>query len=239
MSEVAGRLSVQLGAQYLEKYNQGRGVLLGGVPGVPPAEVVVIGGGVVGTNAAKVAIGTGAHVTILDKSLPQLRELDDIFSGQVTTAASNPTVLVDYLSKADLVIGAVLIPGASAPKLLTRAMLGKMREGTVFVDVAIDQGGCAETSSVTSHSDPVYEVDGVIHYCVANIPALVPHTSTLALTNATLPYIEFLANNGFHRAVSENAALRQGVNTHGGEITNSGVGESQGRSWSPLHFDFS
>jgi alanine dehydrogenase len=234
MSEVAGRLSVQLGAQYLERPNHGRGVLIGGVPGVPPAEVLIIGGGIVGTNAAKVALGTGARVTVLDKSLPRLRELDDIFLGRITTLASNPATLAEAAEKSDLVVGAVLIPGASAPKLLRRTTIQAMKKGTVFVDVAIDQGGCAETSRVTSHTDPVYEVEGVIHYCVPNIPALVPHTSTLALTNATLPYLQQLADKGFERAIAGNAALRLGVNTHQGEITCHAVAESQGRTWKEL-----
>jgi alanine dehydrogenase len=231
MSEVAGRLSVQLGAQYLEKYNQGRGVLLGGVPGVPPAEVIVLGGGIVGINAARVALGTGARVTVIDKNLRRLRELDDIFLGQITTLASNTANIIDALKKADLVIGAVLIPGAAAPRLIRRDMLRDMKKGAVFVDVAIDQGGCAETSRPTSHSEPTYEVDGVIHYCVPNIPALVPHTSTLALTNATLPYLQQLADRGLGAAIAGNAALRLGVNTHDGNITCAAVAGSQGRTW--------
>jgi alanine dehydrogenase len=234
MSEVAGRLSVQVGAQYLERPNHGRGVLIGGVPGVPPAEVLIIGGGIVGTNAAKVAMGTGARVTVIDKSLPRLRELDDIFLGRITTLASNPTTLAEAAIRSDLVVGAVLIPGASAPKLLRRETVTAMKKGSVFVDVAIDQGGCGETSRVTSHTDPVYEVDGVIHYCVPNVPALVPHTSTLALTNATLPYLQQLADKGFERAITASAALRRGVNTHQGEITCQAVAASQGRKWKEL-----
>jgi alanine dehydrogenase len=234
MSEVAGRLSVQVGAQYLERPNHGRGVLIGGVPGVPPAEVLIIGGGIVGTNAAKVAVGTGARVTIIDRSLPRLRQLDDIFLGRITTLASNQATLAEAAIRSDLVVGAVLIPGASAPKLLRRDTVAAMKKGSVFVDVAIDQGGCGETSRVTSHTDPVYEVEGVIHYGVPNIPALVPHTSTLALTNATLPYLERLANRGFERAIAESAALRRGVNTHGGEITCHAVADSQGRKWKEL-----
>jgi alanine dehydrogenase len=234
MSEVAGRLSVQVGAQYLERPNHGRGVLIGGVPGVPPAEVLIIGGGIVGTNAAKVAVGTGARVTIIDKSLPRLRELDDIFLGRVTTLASNQATLAEAAIRSDLVVGAVLIPGASAPKLLRRETVAAMKKGSVFVDVAIDQGGCGETSRVTSHTDPVFELEGVIHYGVPNIPALVPHTSTLALTNATLPYLEKLANRGFERAIAESAALRRGVNTHQGEITCHAVADSQGRQWKEL-----
>jgi alanine dehydrogenase len=234
MSEVAGRLSVQVGAQYLERPNHGRGVLIGGVPGVPPAEVLIIGGGIVGTNAAKVAMGTGARVTVIDKSLPRLRELDDIFLGRITTLASNQATLAEAAIRSDLVVGAVLIPGASAPKLLRRETVAAMKKGSVFVDVAIDQGGCGETSRVTSHTDPVFELEGVIHYGVPNIPALVPHTSTLALTNATLPYLEKLANRGFDRAIAESSALRRGVNTHQGEITCHAVADSQGREWKEL-----
>ena len=234
MSEVAGRLSVQLGAQYLEKYNQGRGVLLGGVPGVPPAEVVIVGGGIVGTNAARTALGTGARVTIIDKNLNRLREIDDIFLGKVTTLASNSTTIAQSLARAELVIGAVLVPGASAPKIIRREMIREMKNGAVFVDVAIDQGGCSETSRPTSHSDPTYEVDGVIHYCVTNIPALVPNTATLALTNATLPYLHQLADKGLEKAIAESPALRAGVNTCRGALTCHAVAESQGREWREL-----
>jgi alanine dehydrogenase len=234
MSEVAGRLSVQLGAQYLEKYTKGRGVLLGGVPGVAPAEVVIIGGGIVGSNAARVAIGTGARVTIIDKNLHRLRELDDTFLGKITTLAANSTNIAQALAKADLVIGAVLVPGAAAPKVIRREMLRGMKKGAVFADVAIDQGGCAETSRPTSHSEPVYEVEGVIHYCVPNIPALVPNTSTLALTNATLPYLLQLADKGIEKALTENSALREGVNTYQGAVTCQAVAESQGREWHGL-----
>jgi alanine dehydrogenase len=234
MSEVAGRLSVQLGAQYLEKYNKGRGVLLGGVPGVAPAEVAIIGGGIVGTNAARVALGTGARVTVIDKNLNRLRELDDIFLGKLTTLASNSTNIQQAIAKSDLIIGAVLVAGASAPKVIRREMLPAAKQGAVFADVAIDQGGCSETSRPTSHSEPVYEVEGVIHYCVPNIPALVPHTSTLALTNATLPYLQQLADLGVEEAIAKNAALRQGVNTYQGALTCHAVAESQGRDWQPL-----
>jgi alanine dehydrogenase len=234
MSEVAGRLSVQLGAQYLERYNKGRGVLLGGVPGVAPAEVVIIGGGIVGTNAAKVAIGTGARVSVIDKNLRRLREIDDIFLGRVTTLASNATNISGALQRADLVIGAVLIPGAAAPRVIRREMLAGMKKGCVFVDVAIDQGGCAETSRTTSHSEPTYEVDGVIHYCVPNIPALVPNTSTHALTNATFPYLKLLADKGLDAAIASNPALALGVNTYEGDLTCHAVAESQGRDWRDL-----
>jgi len=231
MSEVAGRLSVQLGAQYLEKYNRGRGVLLGGVPGVPPAEVVILGGGIVGTNAARVALGTGARVTLVEKKQMRLREIDEMFLGRVTTLASNPSHLAGAVAQADLLVGAVLIPGAAAPKLVKREHLKAMKENAVFVDVAIDQGGCAETSRVTSISDPVYEEEGVIHCCVPNIPALVPHTSTFALTNATLLYLQDLADKGFEQAIADNPALRRGVNTHQGEVTCPAVAEAQGRRW--------
>ncbi|HVG25269.1 MAG TPA: alanine dehydrogenase, partial [Thermoanaerobaculia bacterium] len=194
MSEVAGRMSVHVGAYYLHRPNNGRGVLLGGVPGTLPADVIIIGGGVVGTNAAKMAVGLGARVTILDVSLDRLRQLDDIFRGEVQTLASSRAHLEDAVRRADLLIGGVLIPGAAAPKLVTRTMIGQMKKGAVIVDVAIDQGGCVETAHPTTHADPVYEVDGVVHYCVANMPGAVPRTSTIALTNATLPYTRMLAN---------------------------------------------
>src|SRR5215472_16579225 len=200
MSEVAGRMSVQVGAQYLEKPNGGRGILLGGVPGVAPANVVILGGGIVGTNAAKMALGLGAHVVIIDKSLNRLRELDDIFNGQLVTLASNVWTIGENLKTADLVIGAVLIPGASAPKLVRKETISTMKPGAVVVDVAIDQGGCFETAHATTHTEPIYFVDGVLHYCVSNMPAAVPHTSTFALTNATFPYLLELANQGLERA---------------------------------------
>jgi len=234
MSEVAGRMSVQVGAQYLEAPNGGRGILLGGVPGVAPANVVVLGGGVVGTNSAKVALGMGAHVVIIDRSLNRLRELDDIFNGQVVTLASNAWTIGENLKMADLVIGAVLIPGASAPKLVRREMIANMRRGSVVVDVAIDQGGCFETSHATTHTEPIYFVDGVLHYCVSNMPAAVPHTSTFALTNATFPYLLELANKGLESACDGNPALREGVNTYHGYVTHHGVAESQGRQWKEL-----
>ncbi len=230
MSEVAGRLSVQVGAQYLERPNGGRGILLGGVPGVAPANVAIIGGGVVGTNAAKVATGMGAHVTIIDRSLDRLRQLDDIFNGQAVTLASNAWTISETLKLADLVIGGVLIPGASAPKLVRREMVSRMKRGSVMVDVAIDQGGCFETSHPTTHTDPVYVVDDVLHYCVSNMPAAVPHTSTFALTNATFPYLLELANKGLERACSENPGLCAGVNVWRGSVVYPGVAESQQRS---------
>lgn len=234
MSEVAGRMAVQVGAQYLERPNGGRGILLGGVPGVAPANVVVLGGGVVGHNAAKMACGLGANVTIIDRNLNRLRELDDIYSNSIRTLASNVYTLRQAVSEADLVIGAVLIPGASAPKLVRRDMISRMKNGAVVVDVAIDQGGCVETAHPTTHTDPVYSVDGVLHYCVSNMPAAVPHTSTFGLTNATVPYVLALADKGLEQACEENQALREGVNTYQGEITHGGVAESQGKPWREL-----
>jgi alanine dehydrogenase len=234
MSEVAGRMAVQVGAQYLEAPNGGRGILLGGVPGVAPANVVIIGGGVVGHHAAKMAVGLGAHVIIIDRNLERLRQLDDVYSSQLVTLASNTFTVRDSVRDADLVVGAVLIPGASAPKLVRRDMLKAMKQGAVMVDVAIDQGGCFETSHATTHTDPVYFVDGVLHYCVTNMPAAVPHTSTFALTNATFPYLAQLCGKGLERACEENPALCQGVNTYGGYITYPGVAESQGVGWKEL-----
>ena len=234
MSEVAGRMSVQVGAQYLERPNGGRGILLGGVPGVAPANVVILGGGIVGTNAAKMALGLGAHVAIIDRSLNRLRELDDIFNGQLVTLASNAWTIGENLKTADLVVGAVLIPGASAPKLVRREMIATMKRGAVVVDVAIDQGGCFETSHATTHTEPIYFVDGVLHYCVSNMPAAVPHTSTFALTNATFPYLLELASHGLEGACERHASLRVGVNTYNGYITHSGVAKSQNRQWREL-----
>jgi alanine dehydrogenase len=234
MSEVAGRMAVQVGAQYLEAPSGGRGVLLGGVPGVARANVVILGGGVVGTNSAKVALGMGANVTIIDKSLTRLRQLDDIFNGYVHTLASNLYTVAETLKQADLVIGAVLIPGASAPKVVRRQMIASMKRGAVVVDVAIDQGGCFETSRPTTHTEPIYFVDNVLHYCVSNMPAAVPHTSTFALTNATFPYLMELANKGLERACEEHPSIREGVNTYAGYVTHAGVAESQGRAWKEL-----
>ncbi len=231
MSEVAGRLAVQIGAVYLEALNGGRGVLLGGVPGVAPGNVLILGGGIVGINAAKVAVGMGAHVTIIDQNLNRLRELDDIFSGAVVTLASNVWTVRETLRTADLVIGGVLIPGASAPKLVRRDMIPLMKRGAVVVDVSIDQGGCLETSHPTTHTAPVYFVDGVLHYCVSNMPAAVPHTSTFALTNATFPYLLELASHGLEEACRRHPGLRQGLNTYRGQLTCPGVAESQGRAW--------
>ena len=231
MSEVAGRMSVQVGAAYLEKEREGRGILLGGVPGVPPAHVAIIGGGVVGTNAAKIALGFGAKVTLVDVNLNRLRELDDIFGGRLYTLASNSYNLAHASREADLVIGGVLIPGATAPKLVTRAMVAQMKPGAVIVDVAIDQGGCVETARPTSHSNPSYVVDGVVHYCVTNMPGAVPHTSTLALTNSTFPYILRIANLGARDALKQDAGLAEGLNTWMGTLTYRGVAESQHREW--------
>jgi alanine dehydrogenase len=225
MSEVAGRLSIQAGATALQKAHGGRGVLLGGVPGVRPGKVVVIGGGVVGLHAAKMAVGLGADVTVLDRSLPRLRQLDDIFHGAIHTLYSSIDNLEREVFSADLVIGAVLIPGAAAPKLVTKAMLSSMKPGSVIVDVAIDQGGCFETSHATTHSDPTYVVDGVVHYCVANMPGAVPYTSTHALNNATLVHGLALADRGL-KAIAEDAHLRNGLNVHRGKITNKAVAES-------------
>ena len=234
MSEVAGRMAIHVGAFYLQKSNGGRGVLLSGVPGVPPADVVIIGGGVVGTNAAKIAAGMGADVTILEMSPDRMRELDDIFFGRVKTVASNPETLERGCRRADLLVGAVLIPGAAAPKLVSRELISKMKKGSVAVDVAVDQGGCFATTHATTHSDPVYEVDGVIHYCVANMPGAVARTSTFALTNSTLRYALELANKGLKRAVTENPHLAEGVNTLNGKLTYRAVAEAQGRPYTHL-----
>jgi len=234
MSEVAGRMSVHIGAYYLQKPNGGRGILLGGVAGVLPGDVVVIGGGVVGINAAKMAIGLGARVTILDTNLDRLRYLDDIFEGKVQTLASNRAHIADAVRHADVLVGGVLIPGAAAPKLVTRDMVKTMKRGSVIVDVAIDQGGCVEGVHPTTHSHPTFEVDGVIHYCVANMPGALPRTSTIALTNATLPYTRTLANLGFERAMRENSGLAEGVNVLDGQITYRAVAESQKRDYTPL-----
>jgi alanine dehydrogenase len=234
MSEVAGRMSIQVGATYLERINGGRGVLLGGIPGVQPGRVVIIGGGVVGTNAAKMAVGLGASVTIIDLNLDRLRELDDIFGSRIRTLASNEYTIHETCAAADLVVGAVLIPGASAPKLVTKEMLKDMAPNSVVVDVAVDQGGCFETTHATTHSDPTYYVEGVLHYCVANMPGAVPRTSTFGLTNATLPYARQLANKGFHEAVRANPHLAAGVNTYKGKITYEAVATSQGREYTSL-----
>jgi alanine dehydrogenase len=228
MSEVAGRMAVQEGAKYLEKVFGGRGILLGGVPGVAPGEVVIIGGGVVGVHAAKMAAGLGAHVVILDVSLERLRYLDDVLPANVDTAYSNRHNLLDAISRADLVIGAVLVPGAKAPKLIRRADLARMRPGSVIVDVAVDQGGCVETIRPTTHEDPTYVVDGILHYGVTNMPGAVPRTSTLALTNATLPYALKLARLGWKEACRKDVSLRRGLNIVEGRIVYPGVAEAFG-----------
>ncbi|MDX6465921.1 MAG: alanine dehydrogenase [Gaiellaceae bacterium] len=234
MSEIAGRLASQAGAYFLEKPLGGRGLLLGGVPGVAPGRVVVLGGGIVGYNAAIIAIGLGAQVTVLERSIDRMRHLDEVLSGRVSLVMSSTLQVESSIADADLVIGAVLVPGARAPKLVTRQMLGVMKKGSVIVDVAIDQGGCIETAHPTTHTDPVYEVDGVIHYCVANMPGGVPITSTKALTNATLPYVEAIADNGLVRAVSADPALARGVNVLDGRLTYQAVAESHGLEYTPL-----
>ena len=226
MSEVAGRMSIQEGAKYLEKPLKGRGILLGGVPGVPPAKVLVLGGGIVGTQAAKMAAGLGAQVTIMDVSLPRLRQLDDIMPANVMTQMSNNYNIKKAIVDADLIIGAVLIPGAKAPHLIKRDMLKLMRPGTVLVDVAVDQGGCIETCTPTTHENPTFIIDDIVHYCVANMPGAVPYTSTLALTNATLPYAVQLANKGWQKACAENEELKKGLNIANGKILYKGVADA-------------
>jgi alanine dehydrogenase len=234
MSEIAGRISAQAGAYFLEKPLGGRGLLLGGVAGVAPGRVLIIGGGIVGYNAAVIAIGLGASVTILERSIDRMRHLDEILSGRVSLVMSSTVQIEESVRDADVVIGAVLIPGARAPKLITREMLGTMKTGAVFCDVAIDQGGCAETSKPTTHTDPVYVVEGVIHYCVANMPGAVPITSTKALTNATLPYVEAIAEDGLAEAVARDPALAKGVNVLGGKVTYAAVAEAHGLEYTPL-----
>ncbi|WP_424978733.1 alanine dehydrogenase [Leisingera sp. S232] len=228
MSEVAGRLAPQVGAYTLQKANGGRGVLMGGVPGVAPAKVVVIGGGVVGTHAAKVAAGMGADVTILDRSLTRLKYLDDVFGREFKNQYSTAGATAELVREADMVIGAVLIPGAAAPKLVSRAQLSEMKPGAVLVDVAIDQGGCFETSKATTHAEPIYEVDGIMHYCVANMPGAVARTSTQALGNATLPFMLNLANKGWRQACKDDKHLLNGLNVHAGKLTYAAVGEALG-----------
>jgi alanine dehydrogenase len=234
MSEIAGRLSAQAGAYFLEKPLGGRGLLLGGVPGVAPGTVVVIGGGIVGYNAAVIALGLGANVTILERSIDRMRHLDEILSGRVSLVMSSSLQIEESVVEADVVIGAVLIPGALAPKLVTREMIGEMKDGAVVCDVAIDQGGCFETSHPTTHSDPVYVVDGVTHYCVANMPGAVPITSTKALTNVTLPYVEAIADHGLAEAVARDSALARGVNVLDGKITYEAVADAHGLEFTPL-----
>jgi alanine dehydrogenase len=234
MSEVAGRLAPQMGAWALEKANGGRGILLGGVPGVPPAKVVVLGGGVVGYNAALIAVGLQADVWVLDKSVERMRELEQTLAGRITLAMSSKLQIEEAIVDADLVVGAVLVPGALAPKLVTREMLGTMKPGAALVDVAIDQGGCFETSRPTTHAEPTYEVDGIVHYCVANMPGAVPITSTKALTNVTLPYVEAIADRGLAAAVARDPALAKGVNVIAGKITYAAVAEAHGLPYTPL-----
>ena len=228
MSEVAGRLAPQVGAWTLQKANGGRGVLMGGVPGVGPARIVVIGGGVVGTHAARIAAGMGADVTVLDRYLPRLRYLDDVFSRDFKTSYASAGNTIDLVREADMVIGAVLVPGAEAPKLISRAQLSEMKPGAVLVDVAIDQGGCFETSHATTHQDPIYNVDGIMHYCVANMPGAVARTSTIALGNATMPYMLALADKGWKQACIDDEHLLNGLNVHAGQLTYYAVGKALG-----------
>ena len=234
MSEVAGRMAIQQGAKYLEMAQGGLGVLLGGVPGVDPGTVVVIGGGVVGTHAAKMACGLGAKVYVLDMSLDRLRYLSDVMPANCFLLFATPATLRDLITRADVVVGAVLVPGAKAPKLLTREMLKTMKKGSVIVDVAIDQGGCFETSKPTTHTDPIFTVEGVVHYCVANMPGAVARTSTLALTNATLPYALQIANKGWHRAMKENPEIKVGANVINGKVTFKGVSDAFGLEYVPI-----
>ena len=234
MSEIAGRMAVQEGAKYLEKAKGGRGILLGGVPGVAPGRVAIIGGGIVGTNAAKMAIGLGARVTVLDSSLARLRYLDDIFGARLETLYSNSHTVRETVKAADLLIGAVLIAGAKAPHVVARPLISEMKKGAVIVDVSIDQGGCIETSRPTSHHDPTYTVDGVTHYCVTNMPGGVPHTSTHALTNATFPYAFEIAAKGIKIAVEENFSIKKGINVYRGKLTCEQVAQSLDKSYTPL-----
>lgn len=234
MSEVAGRMAIQQGAKYLEKPIKGKGVLLGGVPGVAPGKVLVLGGGIVGTQAAKMAAGLGAQVTIMDISLPRLRYLNDVMPANVVTRFSNELNIRELIPSHDLIVGAVLIPGAKAPNLITRDMLKEMQPGTVLVDVAVDQGGCIETCKPTTHEDPTYIIDDVVHYCVANMPGAVPYTSTIALTNATLPYAIQLADKGWQKACSQNKELKLGLNVVGGKVTYKGVAEAFDLTYTPV-----
>jgi alanine dehydrogenase len=234
MSEIAGRLAAQAGAYFLEKPLGGRGLLLGGVPGVAPGKVVIVGGGIVGYNAAVIALGLGADVTVFERSIDRMRHLEEVLSGRLSLVMSNALDLEQAVADADVVIGAVLIPGAKAPKLVTREMVSGMKQGAVVVDVAIDQGGCVETAHATTHSDPVYDVDGVTHYCVANMPGAVPITSTKALTNATLPYVEAIAEHGLEVAAARDPALARGVNVVGGRVVYEAVAEAHGLTYEPL-----
>ena len=234
MSEIAGKMSVQEGAKFLEKPMQGRGILLGGVPGVAPAKVVILGAGIVGTNAAKIAAGLGANVTIMDINLDRLRYLSEVMPANVETIYSDPHTVVEHVTSADLVVGAVLVPGAKAPRLVTRAMLKDMPDGAVIVDVAVDQGGCIETSRPTTHKNPVFQIDGVNHYCVTNMPGAVGRTSTIALCNATLPYALILANKGYQRAAADDPGIGEGINMANGRITNAAVAASLDMPHRPL-----
>ena len=233
MSEVAGRMSVQVGANCLQKANGGFGVLLGGVPGVPPAKVVILGGGVAGTHAAEMAVGLRAYVTVVDRSVKRLRELSSIFASRLNTVYSTAHAIEELVRDADLVIGAVLIAGAAAPKLVTRAMVKTMKPGAVLVDIAIDQAGCFETSRPTTHAEPTYVQDGVVHYCVTNMPGAVPRTSTFALTNATLPYVKALADHGWKQAIANDAGLARGLNVHAGQLTHEAVARALGLEFRP------
>lgn len=234
MSDIAGRMSVQVGAHCLEKTQGGRGVLLAGVPGVESGKVVVLGAGAVGTSATRIAVGLGAQVTVINLDLERLQHLDDLYQGRIVTRAASPAVIEQALREADLVIGAVLVPGAKAPKIVPRSVVSKMKRGAVIVDVSVDQGGCFETTRPTTHSDPVYVVDGVLHYCVANMPGIVPWTSTFALTNATLPYIVRLASDGVDRAIRSDPGLAKGVNLKDGQVTCQGVAEAHGLRFTPI-----
>ncbi len=234
MSEVAGRMSIQVGSHFLERMNGGRGKLLGGVPGVRAADVIVIGGGVVGTNAAQMALGLGANVVIIDINLDRLRYLSEVLPGRLTTLSANPLTIAEATKRADLLIGAVLVKGAKAPRLVTREMIATMNPGSVVVDVAVDQGGCIETSRLTSHSQPTFEIDGVVHYCVSNMPGAVPRTSTYALSNATLPYVAKLANMGVRKAIRTDTTLAPGVNVFQGEIVYPAVAEAFSLPYTPL-----
>ncbi len=234
MSEIAGRMSVQIGAQYLEKIHGGRGVLLGGVPGVEPGKVVVLGAGAVGSSAIRIAVGMGAQVTAINLDVERLRHLDDQYQGRIITRAASFAAIEEAVCSADLVIGAVLVPGAKAPKLVSRSLVSRMKPGSVIVDVSVDQGGCVETTRPTTHSEPVYVVDGVVHYCVANMPGIVPRTSTYALTNATLPYLLRLASDGVDRAIRADSGLAKGVNLKDGKVIHRGVAEAHGLPFTPV-----
>lgn len=234
MSEIAGRMSVQIGAQYLEKIHGGRGVLLGGVPGAAPGKVAVLGAGIVGSSATRIAVGMGAQVTVINLDVERLRYLDDQYRGRIVTRAVSPATIEEAVCAADLVIGAVLIPGAKAPKLIPRSLISRMKPGSVIVDVSVDQGGCVETTRPTTHSDPVYVVDGVVHYCVANMPGIVPRTSTYALTNATLPYLLQLADDGVERAIQSDPGLAKGVNLKDGKVAHREVAQAHGLPFTPV-----